>query len=97
MTKLTTEEVEHIAKLARLRISDEEKMQFTEQLSSILSYVDKLAALDTSQVPETAYILDVKNATRLDVISENSNTSRAILLDDMPDRKDDLLKVPAVF
>lgn len=97
MAQLTREEVEHIAALARLRLTDNEKAQFAEQLSSILAYVDKLAALDTSQVPETAYILEVKNVTRDDVVEESASASRTILLDDLPDRKDDLLKVPAVF
>lgn len=97
MSKLTREEVEHIAALARLEITDDEKVLFGDQLSSILAYVDKLATLDTSPVPETAYILDVTNTTRDDVIEASGSTSREILLDNFPDRKDDLLKVPAVF
>lgn len=96
MAKLSKQEVEHIAELARLKLTDAEKEMFSEQLSSILEYVGKLQEVDTSQVDPQAYMLEVKNVTRNDEIASPSH-SRPILLDDMPLREGDLLKVPPVF
>lgn len=96
MSKLSQEEVEHIAELARLKLTDQEKEMFSEQLSSILEYVDKLQKVDTSKVDPKAYVLDIKNVTRDDEIKCPPH-SRQILLDDMPAREGDLLKVPPVF
>jgi aspartyl-tRNA(Asn)/glutamyl-tRNA(Gln) amidotransferase subunit C len=96
MAKLSKEEVEHIAELARLELTEEEKELFTGQLSSILEYVDKLSEVDTSKVDPKAYVLDVKNVTREDEIASPPH-SHEILLNNMPSRKGDLLKVPPVF
>lgn len=96
MPKLSQEEVEHIAELARLALTDQEKETYGEQLSSILEYVDKLQKVDTSQVDPKAYVLEVKNVTRDDEIKSVPH-SREILLADMPAREGDLLKVPPVF
>ena len=96
MPKLSLAEVEHIAELARLKLTDQEKETYGEQLSSILEYVDKLQKVDTSKVDPKAYVLDVKNVTRDDEIKSVTH-SREILLDDMPAREGDLLKVPPVF
>lgn len=96
MPKLSREEVEHIAELARLKLTDQEKETYGEQLSSILEYIDKLHKVDTSQVDPKAYVLDVKNVTRDDEI-KSVPYLREILLDDMPAREGDLLKVPPVF
>ncbi|MBI4281184.1 Asp-tRNA(Asn)/Glu-tRNA(Gln) amidotransferase subunit GatC [Candidatus Uhrbacteria bacterium] len=97
MAILTQEEVEHIAELVRLKLTPEEKQRFAEQLSSILEYVAKLQDVDTSAVAAAAYILDTRTVSRQDEISGCSDASRAIILQDMPDREGDLLKVPAVF
>ena len=51
---LSQQEVEHIAKLARLELSEEQKELYREQLSAILDYVAKLRELDTKDVPPTA-------------------------------------------
>lgn len=96
MAKLTQKEVEHIAELARLKLTDEEKTLFGEQLSSILEYVTKLQAVDTSRISPTAHVFDTKNVTREDEIKCPPH-SRDILLADFPRRKDDLCQVPAVF
>lgn len=96
MAKLTKAEVEHIAELARLHLTDEEKGLFTDQLSSILEYVEKLAAVDTSSVQPMAHVLDLKNVTRDDEIACPPH-SREVLLGDLPEHEGDLAKVPAVF
>ena len=64
---LTLEEVDHIASLARLRLTDEEKSRYCEQLSAILDYIDKLRELDTSQIEPTATVLPLRSVMRDDV------------------------------
>ncbi len=66
MTKLSLEEVEHIAELAKLALTDEEKHRFAEQLSAILDYAARLQALDTSSIPPTATVLPVDTVLRDD-------------------------------
>lgn len=97
MSKLTKEEVNHISELARLRLSEEEKEKFGEQLSSILGYVEKLQVVDTSSVAAMAHGLDLKNVTRDDEVKNCPKDSRDLLMNNLPDRQDDSVRVPAVF
>ena len=69
---LTIKEVEHVALLARLSLSDEEKALFSRQLSSILEYVDQLNELDTDDVEPLTHILPVFNVFREDVVRPGS-------------------------
>ena len=55
--KLTREEVEHIAELARLRLSGQEKVRYAEQLSDILDYAARLQSVDTSGISQWHYQL----------------------------------------
>ena len=64
--KITREEVEHVAHLARLNLSDEELQKMTGQLDEILSYVAKLDELDTSEVAPTTHAFAITNAFRTD-------------------------------
>lgn len=64
--KLTKAQVEHIAKLAKLKLTDEEVERFAHQLTDILSYVEMLKELDTSGVPETCQVTGLSNVTRED-------------------------------
>ncbi len=95
--KLSIEQVEHIATLARLELSGEEKEAFARQLSSVLDYVDKLAAVDTSDVEPMAHSLPVRNVFREDKAEPCDGAVRDALLASFPDRQADLLKVKAVF
>jgi aspartyl-tRNA(Asn)/glutamyl-tRNA(Gln) amidotransferase subunit C len=61
------DEIEHIAFLARLSLSDEEKQMFGSQLSGILEYMEKLNELDTSTVEPTSHILSLDNVMRDDL------------------------------
>ena len=56
MATITTEDVRHVANLARLEFNDEETEHFTEQLARILDYIGKLNELDTDEVPPTSHI-----------------------------------------
>lgn len=64
--KLTLEEVEHIAELARLQLSEAEKSRYREQLSDILDYAARLQALDTSGIAPTSSVLPERSVLRAD-------------------------------
>jgi len=65
--KISKEEIEHIATLARLSLSEEEKELFGSQLSSILDYMEKLNELDTKDVEPTSHVLLLSNVMRDDI------------------------------
>jgi aspartyl-tRNA(Asn)/glutamyl-tRNA(Gln) amidotransferase subunit C len=75
---LTEQEVQHIAKLAKLKLSDAEVTKFSTQLSGILSYVDQLKEVDTSSVEPTAQVTGLTNASQTDDII-NCPQSRELL------------------
>lgn len=60
------EDVEKIAKLAKLEFTAEEKEKFTHQLAQIVVYIEKLNELDTENIPPTSHVLDIKNVMRED-------------------------------
>lgn len=66
MTKLTKDQVRHIAKLARLQLSEEEVEKFTTELTAILQYVEKLNEVNTDDVEPTAQATDLRNVLRSD-------------------------------
>lgn len=63
---ITRKEVEHVARLARLRLSEEEKALYEEQLSKILEHAARVTSLDTEGVPPTSHAIPVANVTRPD-------------------------------
>jgi aspartyl-tRNA(Asn)/glutamyl-tRNA(Gln) amidotransferase subunit C len=68
MTQLTTDQVRHIAKLARLTLSDAEVEKFTTELTSILKYIDLLQEVKTDGVEATEQVTDQRNSLREDAI-----------------------------
>jgi aspartyl-tRNA(Asn)/glutamyl-tRNA(Gln) amidotransferase subunit C len=68
MTQLTHEQVRHIAKLARLRLTDEEVERFTTELTSIFKTIDILTKVDTKGVEPTAQVTGLTNAFREDEV-----------------------------
>jgi aspartyl-tRNA(Asn)/glutamyl-tRNA(Gln) amidotransferase subunit C len=92
---LTLSEVEHIAKLARLRLSETEKTLFREQLSEILDYAAHLQELDTSTIPPTSSVLPPRSVLRQD------EPHPGLTLDDLllsaPDIEDEQFRVPPIF
>lgn len=72
--KLGRAEVEHIAELAKLGLTDEEKATFQEQLSAILEYADRLNQVDTSAIPPTPTVLPLRNVMRDDTVKPSLPT-----------------------
>ena len=79
MTSLTKDQVRHIAKLARLKLSDEEVEKFTTELTSILLYVEMLQSVDTKGVEPTEQVTGLQNSLREDSITPPLATPEALL------------------
>lgn len=79
MTALTAAQVRHIARLARLRLSEEEVRKFSHELTSILRYVGKLQEVDTEGVEPTAQVTGQVNILRSDLPKENATDPEALL------------------
>jgi aspartyl-tRNA(Asn)/glutamyl-tRNA(Gln) amidotransferase subunit C len=91
---LTLEEVEHIAELARLELTDEEKARYREQLSDILDYAARLQTVDTSQISPTASVLAKRSILRADIAVEGLNIEQA--LKNAPSTSEHQFRVPPV-
>jgi len=92
---LTLDEVEHIAELARLRLTPEEKELYREQLSAILDYAARLQELDTSGIPPTASVLPPRSVLRPD--QTNPGLTLEELLRNAPETEADQFRVPPVL
>jgi aspartyl-tRNA(Asn)/glutamyl-tRNA(Gln) amidotransferase subunit C len=79
MTQLTPEQVRHIAKLARLRLSAAEEEKFSKELSGILQYVEKLSEVNTDNVEPTAQVTGLTNRFRADEIRTDTPAPEALL------------------
>ena len=95
--KLSKKEVEHIALLARLGLAEAEKAKFTEQLSSILNYVEQLKKVNTSGIEPTAQVTGLENVMRADRIEGCDQETRNKLLKNVPEIENDLIKTKSVF
>lgn len=91
---LSEDQVRHVAKLARLELSDEGVRRAAEELSSILGYVEKLNALDTEGVEPLAHVLEVQNAFRPDQIEPCLPPDEA--LRNAPEASAGFFKVPKI-
>lgn len=93
--KLSTSDVEYVAKLARLEVAEQEKEKFTAQLNDILLYIDKLNELDTTGVAPMSHAIAVTNAFREDKVQESLGTQTALL--NAPDARGEFFRVPKVI
>ena len=76
--KITLDEVKYVSNLARLELQDGEAEAMTGQLDQILSYVDKLNELDTSQVEPTTQVISTTNAFREDELRDSLSQEKAL-------------------
>ncbi len=94
-TRLTTEEVRHIALLARVGMTDEEVEQMRYQLSDILAQFEALSRVDTGDLEPTGHSVDLLSVMRDDV--SRSSFLREDALANAPNREEDLIRVKAVL
>lgn len=92
--KLTRSDVEHVAWLARLELSDIEKDQLTDRLNQIMIHFEKLQQLDTSGIQPTSHSIPVRNVFREDVAGPSLTADEAV--SNSPEREDDYFVVPQV-
>ncbi len=92
---LTLEEVEHIARLARLKLTAEEKARYREQLSAILDYAARLQSLDTAGIPPTSSVLPPRTVLRAD--EPGPCLKREELLANAPETSEGQYRVPPVL
>ena len=89
---VTIKDVEHVAALARLDLTQAEKVKFTEHLNEILAYVEKLNEIDTSAVEPLLHVIDVPGGLREDVMRPSYGQEE--MLKNAPDRTEKFFKVP---
>ena len=92
---LTRADVEHVATLARLALSDDEIDRFTTQLGAVLEHFASVAALDTSDVPPTSHPIPLSNVLRPD--SARPGLDRDVVLSMAPAAEDGRFRVPRVL
>ena len=92
--KVTRDIIEHVANLARLNLTEEEKDKMTSEMENIISYVDKLNELDTSNVKPMEHVIPIKNVFREDKVDKSYDIDR--ILANAPSQEDGCFKVPKV-
>jgi aspartyl-tRNA(Asn)/glutamyl-tRNA(Gln) amidotransferase subunit C len=95
--KLSEEKVEHIAKLARLGLTERENKKFQKELSAILDFVEQLNKAKTEKVEPTAQVTGLENVSRQDKSRAKTKKETEKLLELVPETKDGYVKVKAVL
>ena len=91
---ITVKDVEHVAKLARLELTEEEKVLYTKQLGDVLKYVDQMNEVDTSNVKPMTQVVDFSYVMREDI--PNQEISKEDLMSNAPDEENGFFKVPKI-
>ncbi|HEY9777357.1 MAG TPA: Asp-tRNA(Asn)/Glu-tRNA(Gln) amidotransferase subunit GatC [Planktothrix sp.] len=91
---ITSETVEHVAKLARLSLTEEEKKLYSEQLAKIIGYFDELANVDTTGIEPMSHALPLINVMREDIVEPPPG--HEMLLKTAPEREGAFFKVPKI-
>ena len=95
MSRITRDEVSKVAKLAKLKLSDQQIENHSIQIEKILDYINQLEKIDTTNVPCTTRAIEVINNFRSDRTEKYKN--RDDILDLAPSREDDFFKVPKII
>ncbi|MDP4108010.1 MAG: Asp-tRNA(Asn)/Glu-tRNA(Gln) amidotransferase subunit GatC [Bacillota bacterium] len=95
MSRISIDQVKHVANLARLAITEEEAEKFTKQLDAIITFAEQLNELDTENVEPTSHVLDIKNVLREDV--PQKGLPQEEVLKNAPEEKDGQFKVPSIL
>jgi aspartyl-tRNA(Asn)/glutamyl-tRNA(Gln) amidotransferase subunit C len=90
---ISREQVLHVARLARLRLSDEEIVRMSSELSTVLDHIEKISELDLADVPPTSHVIEVENVLRPDEPRPSWPLERA--LEQAPDATADGFRVPS--
>ena len=91
---ISIEDTKHVAKLARLELTDEETEKFSRQLGDILGYVEQMNEIDTTNVKPMAHPFDVVNVMREDEVYYDNTKEE--LMQNAPEEEDGFFKVPKI-
>lgn len=96
---ISEKQVKHIAKLARMELTDKELEKFQKELSSILDYVDKLKEVDTSGVEPISQVTELENITREDKQDKKEGRKEMAkkIVNQTPQKKDNYFQVPRIL
>ncbi len=92
---ITTKDIEYIAKLAKLNLSEEEKEKLVSQMDDIVEFANKISNLDTDGVKPTNHILEISNVFREDVVKPSY--SRDEILKNAPSKEAGCIVVPSII
>ncbi|MDQ0228390.1 Asp-tRNA(Asn)/Glu-tRNA(Gln) amidotransferase GatCAB subunit C [Bacillus sp. 7586-K] len=95
MSRITTEQVKHVANLARLAITEEEAEVMTNQLDAIITFAELLNEVDTENVKPTSHVLDMKNIMREDIPKKGLDNEEVVK--NAPDHIDGYIRVPSIL
>jgi aspartyl-tRNA(Asn)/glutamyl-tRNA(Gln) amidotransferase subunit C len=95
--ELSKHEIEHIAELARLELSEEELEKYGSQLSVILNYIEMLREVETAEIDPTSQVTGLKNVFREDSVKDWDEKERDSALNDAPATEGRYIKVRKVF
>ena len=93
---ITQDEVKHIAKLAKIKLSDADIPKFTDQLGNILGFIAKLQEVNTDNVEETSQVTGLENVTRVDEISITENIPD-YLIEAPHEIEDGMIRIPKIM
>jgi aspartyl-tRNA(Asn)/glutamyl-tRNA(Gln) amidotransferase subunit C len=92
--KISRQDVQHVARLARLELTEAELERMRVEMDAILAYMDKLRSLDTTGVEPTSHAVPLRNVTRED--EPTPSAPREAMLANAPDRAGDFFRVPRI-
>lgn len=92
---ITLEDVDYVAKLAKLQLAEDEKEDYAKKLNSILQYMEQLQDIDTKDIPPTTHVLPLENVFREDELREGLPLEKALA--NAPDTQDGYFKVPKIM
>ena len=95
--KISIEEVQHIAELARIELSKEEKERFSGELSDVLGYISQLEEVNTKGVEPVSQVTGLVNVLRDDVKKNSDEETRRTMINNFPDKEDDYIKVKQIM
>ncbi|WP_050613897.1 Asp-tRNA(Asn)/Glu-tRNA(Gln) amidotransferase subunit GatC [Bacillus testis] len=95
MSRISNEEVKHVAHLARLAVNEEEAEEMRKELEAIITFAEQLNELDTSGVKPMSHVLDMVNVFREDEAKKGLPVEK--VMKNAPDHKDGLIRVPAIM
>ena len=91
---ITIKDVEHVAQLARLELTEEEKELYTKQLGDVLKYVEQMNEVDTSNVKPMSHAIDFVNVMREDKVVYEQTKEQLMM--NAPDEENGFFKVPKI-